>query len=280
MPVFDTPEPINATVDVVVGDVRVTATERPDTVVEVRPSNPGTDRDVQAAAETRIEYADGQLLIKAPRQQILGLFGKQGSIDVEVLLPTGSQFRGEAAVATFRCTGRLGECRIKNSTGDIHLESTGPLDASTPSGTIVVRSVTGTATINGSGEVRVDRIDGNAVLKNTNGDSRIGEITGDLKARAANGDILVGLAGADVTASSANGDVRIGEVTTGTVSVKTSNGELEVGIPAGTAAYLDLHTSFGTMHNRLDATAAPGQGERTVEIRARNSYGDIIVRRP
>lgn len=280
MPVFDTPEPISVTVEVVVGDVRITATERPDTVVEVRPSHPGTDRDVRAAAETRIELTDGRLLVKAPRQQVLGLFGKSGSIDVDILLPAGSHLRGEAAVASFHGTGRLGECRIKNSTGDIHLESTGPLDASTPSGVIVVRSVTGNATLNGSGEVRVDRIAGSAVLKNTNGDSRIGEVTGDLRARAANGDILIGLAGADVTASSANGDVRIGEVTTGTVSIKTSNGELEVGVPAGTAAYLDLHTSFGNLHNRLDATAEPGPGEQTVEIRARNSYGDIIVRRP
>ena len=191
MPIFDTPEPISATVDVVVGDVRVTATERPDTVVEVRPTDPGNDRDVRAAAETRVEYADGRLLIKAPRQQILGLWGKPGSIDVEVLLPAGSQFRGDAAVAAFHGAGRLGECRIKNSTGDIYLEDTGPLDVSTPSGSIVVRSATGNATVNGSGEVRLDRIDGSAVVKNTNGDSRIGEITGDLKARAANGDIIV-----------------------------------------------------------------------------------------
>jgi hypothetical protein len=280
MPIFDTPEPISATVEVFVGDIRVTATERPDTVVEVRPSNPGGERDVRAAAETRIEYADGRLLVKTPRQQVLGLFGRPGSVDVEILLPAGSHFRGEASVAAFHGAGRLGECRIKNSTGDIHLESTGPLDATTPSGAIVVRDVTGNATINGSGEVRVDRIDGSAVLKNLNGDSRIGEVTGDLRARAANGDILVGLAGADVTASSANGDVRIGEVTTGTVSVKTSNGEVEVGVPAGTAAYLDLHTSFGNVHNRLDTAAAPGQGEQTVEVRARNSYGDIIIRRP
>ncbi len=244
MPIFDTPSPISATVEVVVGDVRITATERPDTIVEVRPTDPGTDRDVRAAAETRVEFADGRLLIKAPRQQVLGLWGKPGSIDVEILLPAGSQLRGEAAVAAFHAAGRLGETRIKNSTGDIYLEDTGPLDASTPSGAIVVRSVTGPATVNGSGEVRRDRIDGSAVLKNTNGDSRIGEVTA------------------------------------GTVSIKTSNGELEVGIPAGTAAYLDLHTSFGTMHNRLDAAAAPGQGEQTVEIRARNSYGDIIVRRP
>jgi hypothetical protein len=280
MPVFDTPQPITATVDVVVGDVRVTASDRVDTVVEVRPSNPGADLDVRAAADTRVDFTDGRLLVKAPRQPVLGLFGKSGSVDVEVQLPTGSRLHGDASVASFRGAGRLGECRVKNSTGDILLESTGPLDASTPSGAVVVGSVSGQATVSGSGDIRIDEIRGDAVLKNLNGHSWIGSITGALKARAANGDIVVGHAGADVSASSANGDVRIGEVTAGVVSIKTANGELEVGVPAGTAAYLDLSTSFGNVQNRLETTAAPGQGERTVEVRARNSYGDIIIRRP
>ena len=280
MPVFDTPEPITATVDLVVGDIRVTASDRTDTVVDVRPSNPGAELDVRAAAETRVELTDGRLLVKAPRQPVLGLFGKSGSVDVEILLPAGSHLHGDASAAAFRTAGRLGPCRVKTSAGDIYLESTGPLDASSPGGALIAGSVAGNASVSASGELHIDEIRGDAVLKNLNGHTRIGSVTGDLKARAANGDIVVGRAGAGVSASSANGDVRIGEVTAGSVSIKTANGELEVGVPAGTAAYLDLNTTFGNVHNRLDATTAPGQGERTVEVRARTAYGDIIIRRP
>ncbi len=39
MPSFDTREPISATVDVVTGDVRITAGDVASTVVEVRPSD-------------------------------------------------------------------------------------------------------------------------------------------------------------------------------------------------------------------------------------------------
>ena len=31
---------------------------------------------------------------------------------------------------------------------------------------------------------------------------------------------------------------------------------------------------------RLDTASAPASGDRSVEIRARSSYGDIIIRRP
>jgi len=281
MPKFDTPEPISATLEIVIGDARITASDRSDTIVEVRPSDPGTDADVKAAEQTRIEYAEGHLLVKAPKQRGLGLFGKPGSVDVEISLPAGSQLYGDASIAGFTVTGPLGECRIKTAIGNLRLDRTGPLDLSTATGDITVHAVTGHAAASTSaGQLRIDEIDGDAVIKNSNGGCRLGTVTGSLKANNGNGDILIEHARADVTAATANGSIRIGEVSRGAVSVKSSFGELEVGIPAGTTAYLDLHTQFGNMHNRLDGTAEPAPGEQTVEVRARTSYGDIVIRRP
>src|SRR5437764_958604 len=40
MPTFDTPEPISVTVEFGVGDLRIVASDRTDTMVEVRPSDP------------------------------------------------------------------------------------------------------------------------------------------------------------------------------------------------------------------------------------------------
>jgi DUF4097 and DUF4098 domain-containing protein YvlB len=281
MPEFDTPDPITATVEIIVGDLRVTAADRPVTVVAVRPSDPGLDLDVRAAEQTRVEYADGRLLVRAPKQRALGLFGKPGSIDVEIALPTGSELRAEAGVAAVHADGTLGPCRIKTGTGNVHLGDTGPLDLDTASGAVTVGTVTGPASVHtASGTLRIARVAGEATVKNSNGDSRIGEVTGHLRVQAGNGSVVVDRAGADVTAATANGDVRIGEVTAGSVSVKTAMGELVVGIPAGTAAHLDLHTQFGNVVNRLDAAGPPAPGEPAVEVRARTSYGDIVIRRP
>ncbi|WP_406042498.1 DUF4097 domain-containing protein [Micromonospora sp. NBC_00898] len=280
MPSFDTPQPIQVTIEVAVGDVRITAGDREDTVVEVRPTDEATEADVQAAAQTRVEYADGRLLVKAPRQKVLGMFGKVGSIDVTIDLPTESRVQGSASVAGFHCTGRLGECRLKTSAGDIHADRTGPLELSTAAGAVEVASVAGRAEVStGSGRVRLGEIDGSAVIKNSNGDSWVGTVAGDLRVNAANGDISVDRAGAAVTAATANGSIRLGEVLRGPVSVKTALGELEVGIHGETAAFLDLHTQFGTVRNQIEPSDTPAEHERTVEVRARTSYGDIVIRR-
>ena len=87
MPTFDTPEPISATIDVAVGDVRISAGDRGATVVDVRPSDASNDEDVKAAELTRVEYASGQLLVKAPKLRSWSIRSGGGSIDVTIELP-------------------------------------------------------------------------------------------------------------------------------------------------------------------------------------------------
>ncbi|MDQ6898211.1 MAG: DUF4097 domain-containing protein [Candidatus Dormibacteraeota bacterium] len=280
MPTFDTPEPISVAIELAIGDARLTASDRDNTVVEVRPSDASHEPDVRAAAQTRVDYTAGGLLVKAPKQRGLGLFSKPGSIDVTIELPAGSHLQGDAAVATWRCAGRLGKCRIKTATGDIQLDRTGPLDLTTGAGAIAVDRVAGNAEVStGSGRVRLREIDGPAVIKNSNGETWVGVVTGDLRVNAANGDISVSLANAGVTASTANGDVRIGEVARGSASLKSGFGQIEIGIRAGTAARLDLHTHFGRVRNHMDVADSPEPSDETVEVSARTGYGDIAIRR-
>ena len=56
--------------------------------------------------------------------------------------------------------------------------------------------------------------------------------------------------------------MRIGEVVRGAVVLETAVGDLEVGIRAGTAAWLDVNTHFGRVHNALEAADAPEQSTR------------------
>ena len=57
-------------------------------------------------------------------------------------------------------------------------------------------------------------------------------------------------------------------------------GDVEVGVRAGTAAWLDVSAGAGKVQNALDPTDAPEPAAATVEIRARTSLGDIVIRRP
>jgi hypothetical protein len=281
MPTFDTPEPISVTVELGVGDLRIVASDRTDTMVEVRPSDAAKKADVTAAEQTRVEYAGGRLLIKAPKswRQFTWRGGGE-SIDVQVELPAGSHLRGETGVAALRCQGRLGECRYKTGVGDIQLDQAGAVQLRTGVGDLTVEQADGDAELTtGSGSVRIDHIDGAAVVKNSNGDTWIGEVTGNLQVNAANGRISVDRARERVAAKSANGDVRLGEVAHGAVLAQTGFGKVEIGIRDGVAAWLDLNTRFGNVHNDLGAAERPESGEDAVEVRARTSFGDITINR-
>jgi len=277
MPTFETPQPISVTIALPVGDVWIIASDRNDTVVGVSPSDKSNESDAKAAELTRVEYSHGTLLVKAPKRPFY--FGKGGSVDVAIELPAGSKVQGESGVADFRCVGRLGECRFTSGTGNIRLEHTGQLSVTTGTGSIVVDRVVGRTEATGAGDIRIGEVDGSAVIKNLNGDTWVGEVTGDLRCKAANGNITVDRAHATIVAKTSNGDVRFGDVARGTVVLETAFGELEVGIRNGTSALLDVRSKFGSVHNSLAASDAPEPSDQTVEVRARTSLGDIVVRR-
>jgi len=279
MPTFNTPEPISATIDLAAADVRVIAGDRQDTVVEVRPSNSSHEPDVKVAEQTKVGYTAAGLQIKGPKQRSMGL-RRIGSVDVTVELPAGSQIEADSGIGALRFTGELGKCRVKMGAGDVELEQVGPLDLQTGAGAITVEHVAGRAEItNGSGRLRVSQIDGSAVIKNSNGETWVGDITGDLRVNAGNGAIFVGHAGADVSASSANGEIRVDDLTRGSASLKTGFGEVHFGIHAGTAAKIDAYTRFGAVRNSMDPADSPEPTDEVLEVHARTSFGDIVIRR-
>ncbi|GHG66261.1 DUF4097 family beta strand repeat-containing protein [Streptomyces griseocarneus] len=277
MPSFDTPEPISATAHVEAGSIQFIASDRRDTVVEVRPRDPKKDRDVRTAGQTEVTYASGALTVRTPKSNP---FGRTGIVDVTVELPTGSSVDMTGAWTQVLGEGLLGETRVKTSSGDVRLDTTGPLKLTASHGSITVDRVEGTAEITtSSGSLRVGLVDGPAVLKNSHGTTTIGAATGELRVRGANGDIEIRRAEASVTATTAHGTLRVGEVARGTVQLETSYGAIEVGIREGTAAWLDVSSGSGQVRNALTASEAPEKAEDTVEVRARTRYGNIDILR-
>jgi Putative adhesin len=277
---FETPQPISVVLELRVADVRVAAADRADTIVHVRPSDSSKPDDVAAAEQTRVEYADGRLLIKSPRRlREWSPRSDGGSIDVDVELPAGSDLSGHTAVGGFRATGPLGRCELKSSAGEISLDQATRAKLTT-AGDIRLERVTGDAELTtATGAVRAGAIDGSAVVKNSNGDIRIGEVGGDLRIKAANGDIDVEHSHTSVSAKTANGRIRVGSIHRGVLVAETANGHIEVGIADGVAAWLDLDTRYGHVLNGLDAAEGPGSADEHVEVRARTGFGDITIRR-
>jgi DUF4097 and DUF4098 domain-containing protein YvlB len=295
MPAFETPEPISATLELEVGTARITAGKRTDTVVEVLPSNGSDDNDVRAVQQTQVTCSGGRLTVRTPKKR--SPFGKPGSIEVSIELPAGSDVRGTTAMGSLYCEGRFGEVTLKTSLGDLQVDEVAGANLKTDHGDIRLARSTGDIEVIGSGRIKIGTVAGTATVKNGNGATEVGEVTGGLKTNAANGDISVGIAHSSVDAKCANGRIeigvahagvdamasngaiRVGDVTRGRIDLRTSVGDLEVGIHEGTAAWLDLNPKYGTVRNSLGSAAGPEDSDETVEVHARTSVGDIIIRR-
>ncbi|MFI6212817.1 hypothetical protein ACIBCD_12545 [Nocardia brasiliensis] len=209
MPTFTTPKPVALTVEVLSGDVTVIASDRVDSVVEVRPADVTKKGDVLAAEQTKVAFVEGVLTVRTPKQwRTYTPFGGNPSIVVRVEVPTGSLLKASAAVGRLLVVGELRQADLEVAAGDITVERPG---------------------------------------------------------------------GA-VTAKVAKGDVRVGDAARGVLRLETSMGELEVGIRPGTAARLEVDAKSGTVQNHLGAVHRPAADEDTVQVYARNTFGNVIIR--
>ncbi|MGW6897418.1 DUF4097 family beta strand repeat-containing protein [Streptomyces sp. NPDC054919] len=174
---FDTPAPISAALDIPAGRIRFIAADRADTTVEVLPADASKGRDVKAAEQTEVAYADGVLRITAssPNSQ---LFGPSGSLEVTVQLPAGSRIEAKAAGAELRGVGRLGDVAFEGAYRRIRIDE--------------AASVRLTAL---DGDVEVGRLGGPAEISTERGDIRIAEaVRGTVVIRTQSGDISVAVA--------------------------------------------------------------------------------------
>src|SRR4051812_9909138 len=265
MPTFDTPSPISLRIDLSGGSLLVRAADRADTVVTVRPGNPSSAADVQAVEQTRVTFSDGRLVVTAPRRPRLLFFGTGPSVDVEVLVPEGSALEANLTAGDVDCEGRLGDVRIDDRYGDIRIDRASALHARTS-----------------AGDITVGRVDEDGEAGTSYGEIRVREATGSLRLDSACGDITVEHALASVGASTKYGQVSVHSAAGGSLDLATAYGKVEAGIPEGTAAWLDLESSSGKVRNLLTPSDAPDETDESDEplrIRARTSYGDIVVRR-
>jgi Toastrack DUF4097 len=173
---FDTPAAVTAVLDIPAGRIQVIAADRADTTVEVLPANASKARDVKAAEQTKVEFGDGVLRIKAPeaKNQILG---PSGSIEVTVQLPTGSRIEAKAAGAEFRGVGRLGDVACEGAYGAVKIDEAASVRMAA------------------YGDVTVGRLTGSAEISALKGDIHIAEATsGTVVLRTQLGDVTVGAA--------------------------------------------------------------------------------------
>ncbi|MGW1890620.1 DUF4097 family beta strand repeat-containing protein [Streptomyces sp. NPDC002004] len=213
---FETTAPISAVLDIPAGRVQFIAADRADTTVEVLPANASKDRDVKAAQETTVAYADGVLRIHTaePKNQ---LFGPSGSIEVTVKLPAGSRIEARAASAELRTVGRLGDVAFDGAYRRVKIDEAASARLTAVDGDVEVGRLGGPAQISTArGDIRIaEAMGGAVVLRTQSGDITVGAASGvsaALDAGTGHGRISNalkndGTAALDIRATTSHGDI-------------------------------------------------------------------------
>jgi DUF4097 and DUF4098 domain-containing protein YvlB len=244
---FQTPGQVHLEVQIPSGDVEVRTGDVQETTVELEVG--GRDGD-QLEQEAKIECrsrGDGfEVVVEAPRGRGLGLFRRNGSYRVDITVPHGVELAAELGSADIRARGRYAEADVSVA----------------------------------SGEVELERVDGEAKVDTASGDIEIG-FARSAKVNSASGDVEIGDVAAGAQVNTASGDIELGRVVEGEVKINSASGDIEVRIAKGSRLWVDAQSLSGDTTSELELSGAPVETDEgpLIELRAVTMSGDISVRR-
>lgn len=275
MRTFATPEPVTTTVQVAGAQVRVTASDRTDTVVLVEPIDRANPAHRAVADKTKVDFTGGRLSVKTT------VSGEHsGSVAITIDLPAGSSLLAYLAHSTIQADGPLGDCELHMAKGRVQLDRIAALHANIAAGEVTVGHITGRADIEGSTvAARISEVDGTVGLSTSGGQLWIGHASADLDLSSGDGGFDIDRADGSITAKTGHGAIRIGRLTSGNAQLSNHSGDIEVGISTSTAARIDANSKRGSVRNSVAAEDHPGALNHKVAVHARTRHGDIIIRR-
>ena len=275
MPTFDTPGPIAATVVVAGAQVRVTASDRTDTVVLVEPIDKASKKDVKVASKTKVDFASGQLSVKTT---VSG--DEKGSVVITIDLPAGSSLVAYLAHSDVHADGSFGECELHMASGRVQLDRINALQANIAAGEVAIGHIAGSANIDGAAfAMRISEVQDTVRLSSSGGQTWIGHASADLDLSSGSGGFDIDRADGSVTAKTGDGAIRIGRLTRGQAELLNGSGNIEVGISEGTAARVDANSERGSVRNSVPSQENPETSDNKVTVHARTRHGDIIIQR-
>jgi len=144
-----------------------------------------------------------------------------------------------------------------------------------------------------NGEISTEGIAGDLVAESSNGGLNVHGGKGKLDLKTSNGTIKVDAALANVNAGTSNGDIHfVGTLAGGNHSLATSNGSVELKLPAETRFQFESSTSNGTVSNRfpglhttrgktgsknLAGLVGSGSAPPEINVRLETSNGSIAI---
>jgi hypothetical protein len=214
-----------------------------------------------------VEMQGTTLMVEGPRQggwaDLLGGWRRSRDvIDAIIDIPSGTPLRIFSASDDITVTGTCGDTEIGTSAARILLEM-----------------VTGDLRLRyGRGDSRVTAVTGSVELGSGGGSAHFGKVGGSLRCKFGSGDIYADVVGGEVQARAGSASARLGAVY-GDVDLAFGSGPVQIGLPTGVAAHIDVTTGTGQVHSDLPVEDAPVSAGPTIGVRVRTGAGDIRILR-
>jgi DUF4097 and DUF4098 domain-containing protein YvlB len=270
---FPTPTPPRLYVEFRAGSIVVETADVTETTVDLRDRH-GDDSSTAVAA-TVIEQRGRDIVVLVPDRLRSALRTPQ--LDLHVVAPPSTELDLQSGSATITARGTFGTTSITSGSGAVAVETVaGSARVRTGSGSVRIEAVNGDLQLrSGSGGMELGSVDGSVDAQTGSGDLHLRHGGAALRVKSGSGDVSVGDAPEDLRATTASGDVRIETASRGEVHVRAASGDLRVGVPSGTSAWVDVHTISGRLSSELQSASAPEGDDERVRLRLETASGDI-----
>ncbi|WP_116102782.1 hypothetical protein [Amycolatopsis thermalba] len=272
MTTFATPAPITAGLITAGARIRITAGERPHTVVRVEPVDRTNKAHLKVAERTEVAFAGGELSVKTRKPG-----DKDGSVAITIELPAGSRLVLHTTWTDVRTEGRFGDCELNLGSGHVQLDHIAALRGNLAAGSVAVGHIAGPADIDGgAAALRIGEAGGAVRYQGSTGTVWIGHARSGVDLGSARGSFDIDRAEGSVTAKAGDCPIRIGRLTRGVAELVNASGGIEVGIGERTAASVDARSTKGTVRSSLPQ---PDDFDDHVSVHARTRLDDIVIHR-
>lgn len=263
---FETDRPVRLHARLGRGSLTVTAEETTGTTVRV------TGRH---ARDVVVDLRDGVLSVTAPQHR--GFVERDVDVDVEVVLPTGSDLDVRTGTADLRATGSYAAGSLRSGSGALSVATlTGPALVETGSGDVHLDRVEDELQVkSGSGDVVVEHAGAAVAVSTGSGDVRLGEVHGDLAVKTGSGDLHVARPLGDVTMTSGSGDVVIDRAAPSTITLRGASTDARVAIPADLPVWTDVTSLTGAVRADTSPRGGPADGRPHLTLRVSTVSGDV-----
>ncbi|VXB98429.1 DUF4097 family beta strand repeat-containing protein [Nocardioides sp. AX2bis] len=263
---FDTTAPVRLRARLGRGSLTVTAEDTVSTSVRVAG---------QHAGDVVVDLHDGVLSVTAPQHR--GFVERDVEVDVDVVLPTGSDLDVRLGTADLRAAGSYGAGSLRSGSGDLTVDTlTGATLVETGSGDVRLDRVQGELQVkSGSGDVVVEHASAAVAVSTGSGDVRLGEVQGDLAVKTGSGDLHVARHHGDVMMTSGSGDVVVDRAAPCTISLRGASTDVQVAIPTDLPVWTDITSVTGSVRADTSPRGEPTDDRPHLTLRVSTVSGDV-----